>query len=225
MISSGYTIEVSNLPHNTTKKDVYDFFAFCGSIQCVEIVRAGEYACKANVTFKNPHAVETAVILNGSTILDQPVCITECRHFEVIDNLPNPWQNTEGQKVTLPAGKAVTLAQDVVKTMAAKGKDVLGKAKAFDESHRVSAKVAELSEGVGLTDKLFAGVEAAKSIDQRYGISCTTKSAFDASRRTAISAASKVISSGYFSKGALWLSGALSRASQAAADLSNRGVS
>ncbi|KAI7733065.1 hypothetical protein M8C21_033422 [Ambrosia artemisiifolia] len=66
------------------------------------------------------------------------------------------------------AGEAVTLAQDVVKTMIAKdnvlGKDALIKAKAFDESHQVSAsaaaKVAELSERIGLTDKHFAGVEA-----------------------------------------------------------------
>ncbi|GFQ08292.1 protein vip1 [Phtheirospermum japonicum] len=224
MSPDGYTIEITNLSPNATKKEIYEFFAFCGAIQRVEIIRTGEYACKAKVTFKNPHAVETAVILNGSTILDQPVCITKCRHYEVIDNLPNPWHNSERQKVSPPAGKAVTLAQDMVKTMAAKGKDALGKAKAFDESHHVSAKVAELSEGVGLTNKITTGVEAAKSIDQKYGISCTTKSAVAASRRTASSAANAVVSSSYFSKGAFWLSGALNRASQVAADLSSRGV-
>lgn len=126
----------------------------------------------------------------------------------------------------------MSLAQDVVKTMASKGyilgKDALGKAKAFDESHQVSAtavaKVAELSERFGLTDKIFAGVEAARIVNQRYHISDTTRSAVSATGRTAASAASAVVNSGYFSQGALWVSGALGRAAQAAADLGSRGV-
>ncbi|KAK4402952.1 Binding partner of ACD11 1 [Sesamum angolense] len=192
------------LVSNVAEKDVYDFFAFCGAIEHVEIVRAGEYGCTAYVTFRNSHALETAVLLSDS----------------------------QGPRVVPSAGEAMSLAQDVVKTMAARGyilgKDALGKAKAFDESHQVSAtavaKVAELSERIGLTDKIFAGVEAARIVDQRYHISDTTKSAVAATSRTAVSAAHAVVNSSYFSKGALWVSGALSRASQVAADLGSRGV-
>lgn len=111
--------------------------------------------------------------------------------------------------------------------MAAKGyilgKDAYSKAKALDESHQVSAtavaKVAELSERMGITDKIFAGVEAARSVDQTYHITDTTKTAISATGRTAASAANAVINSSYFARGALWMSGALSRASQAAAEL------
>lgn len=108
------------------------------------------------------------------------------------------------------------------------GKDALTKAKAFDESHQVSAtasaKVAELSERVGLTDKLCAGVDAVRSVDQRYHVSENTKSAISAAGRTAAAAANNVVNSSYFSKGALWLSGALDRAAKSAADFGNRGV-
>lgn len=131
------------------------------------------------------------------------------------------------------AGEAVTLAQDVVKTMIAKGyvlgKDALGKAQAFDESHQVSAsaaaKVAELSERIGLTDKVFAGVEAVRSVDQKYHIYDTTKSVVSATGRTAAAAATTVVNSSYFSKGALWMSDALNRAAKAAADLGSHGIS
>lgn len=130
------------------------------------------------------------------------------------------------------AGEAVSFAQDVVKAMLAKGyvlgKDALTKAKAFDESHQVSAtaaaKVAELSERIGLTDKFCASVEAVRSVDQRYHVSENTKSAISTAGRTAAAAANTVISSSYFSRGALWVSGALDRAAKAAADLGNRGV-
>lgn len=130
------------------------------------------------------------------------------------------------------AGEAVTVAQDVVKTMLAQGyilgKDALAKAKAFDESHQVSAsaaaKVAELSERIGLTDKFCAGVEAVRSVDKNYHISDTTKSIMSATGRSAAAAATTVVNSSYFSKGALWMSDALSRAAKAAADLGNNGV-
>ncbi|KAL7091448.1 hypothetical protein ACP275_12G106900 [Erythranthe tilingii] len=242
MSPSGYTVEVTNLSPNATEKDVHDFFGFCGAIEHVEIARNGEYACTAYVTFKNPHALETAVLLSGATIGDQPVCINPWGHYEDAYDLWNrpSWKIEDESSTSDPqslrhvptAGEAVSLAQDVVKTMVGKGylmgRDAVGKAKAFDESHQVSAtavaKVAELSEKYGITNKIFAGVEAARSVDQRYHISGTTKSAVSATGRTAASAASAVVNSGYFSKGALWVSGALGRAAHVAADLGGRGV-
>lgn len=104
------------------------------------------------------------------------------------------------------------LAQDTVKTVASKGfvlgKDAVVRAKEFGESHKVTAAAVA---------KVSAGIEAAKYVDQRYNISGTTRSA-------AASAANAMVSSSYFSKGALWLSGALDRASQVAADLGNKGL-
>ncbi|XP_009759493.1 binding partner of ACD11 1 isoform X1 [Nicotiana tabacum] len=243
MNPGGYTAEVTGLSPNTTEKDVHDFFGFCGAIEHVEIVRAGEHASTAYVTFRNPHALETAVLLSGATILDQRVCITSWGHYQ--DEFAywdhSSWrpqeesrssQDPQGQHFVSSAGEAVMMTQDVVKTMLSKGyilgKGALGKAKAFDESHALSAtavsKVADLSERIGLTDKFCAGVEVARSVDQRYHISDTTRSAVSATGRTAVSAASAVVNSSYFSKGALWMSGALSKAAKAAADLGSRGI-
>ncbi|GAA0167808.1 RNA splicing factor [Lithospermum erythrorhizon] len=245
MNPGGYTIEVTSLSPNATEKDVHDFFAFCGKIDHVEIVRAGEYACTAYVTFKNIHALETAVLLSGATILDQRVCITPWGHYDEEYNMWNQssWKpsdgsassqssHSQGGQFSSSAGEAVTVAQDVVKTMLATGyelgKGALGKAKAFDESHQVSAsavgKVAELSEKIGLTDKIFAGVEAARSVNQRYHISDSTKSAVSATGRKASAAASAVVNSSYFSQGALWVSGALGKAANAAGNLGSRSV-
>ncbi|KAK2994654.1 hypothetical protein RJ640_007835 [Escallonia rubra] len=240
MDTGAYTVEVTGLSHKATEKDVYDFFAFCGTIEHVEIVRAGEFGCTAYVTFRDAYPLETAVLLSGATILDQRVCITHWGQYESEYDLWNrrSW-NLEDEVSSTPSqgnqfspGEAVTMAQDVVKTMLAKGfvlsKDALCKAKAFDESHQVSAtaaaKVSELSERYGLTDKFCAGVEAVKSVDERYHILDTTKSAVSATGRTAAAAANTVVNSSYFSKGALWMSDALSRAAKAAADLGNREV-
>lgn len=237
MYPGGYTAEVTTLSPKATEKDVHEFFSHCGPIEHLEIIRSGEYGRTAYVTFRDAYALETAVLLNGATIVDQRIFIA--RWGSYADDY-DPWsssswkpEDSSGQKEANPSpfvstpGEAVTLAQEVVVTMLAKGydlsKDALTKAKAFDESNQVSAtaaaKFAELSNRIGLTGKLSAGMEAIKSVDQRYHVSETTISAASYTGRTAASAATAVANSSYFSKGALWVSDALNRAAKVAADM------
>ncbi|KAL8119980.1 hypothetical protein AgCh_017203 [Apium graveolens] len=151
------------------------------------------------------------------------------------DQVPGPQDSVlqhvpEGNRYVPFAGEAVSLAQDVVKSMVSKGYvlgvGALSKAKSFGESHQVSAtattKVAKLSERIGLIEKIYAGVRAIKYVDERYHIYDTTKSAVEATVRTATVATNTVVNNSYISKGALWMSDALNRAAKAAADLSNR---
>ncbi|CAH9113409.1 unnamed protein product [Cuscuta epithymum] len=243
MSPGGYTAEVTSLSPIATEKDINDFFALCGKIDHVEIVRAGEHGSTAYVTFRSSHALETAVLLSGATILDQRVCVTRWGHYEDECDYWNPsaWKpqeasesagHAQGHQYIPSAGEAVTIAQDVVKLMLSKGyvlgKDALGKAKAFDESYQLSAtaaaKVAVLSERAGLTNKVFAGVEAVRSVDQKLHILESTKLAVSATGKTAFAAANAVVGSSYFSKSALWVSGFLSKASKAASDLGSQGI-
>jgi len=39
MYPGGYTAEVTSLSPKATEKDVYDFFAHCGAIEHVELIR------------------------------------------------------------------------------------------------------------------------------------------------------------------------------------------
>ncbi|XP_077224299.1 binding partner of ACD11 1-like [Tasmannia lanceolata] len=241
MSVSGHTVEVTNLSPNATEKDVHDFFAFSGAIDYIEFIRNGEYACTAYVTFKEHHALETAVLLSGATIVDQRVCITRWGQNEdasdfwgrtswKIEEEPDSMASGGSNFISTPR-EAVSVAQEVVKTMLSKGyvlgKDAFSKAKAFDETHQVSAsaaaRVAELSKRAGLTDKINAGVGAVKSIDEQYNVLETTKSAVFATGRTASAAANSVVNSSYFSAGALWVSDALTRAAKATADLATHG--
>ncbi|KAB2090233.1 hypothetical protein ES319_A03G110800v1 [Gossypium barbadense] len=182
------------------------------------------------------------VLLSGATILDQRIYISRWGQYEEEFDFWSPSRSQEDEtssrqpplrsQFVSHAGEAVSFAQDVVKGMLGKGyvlgKDALSKAKTFDASHQVSAtaaaKVAKLSERIGLTDKIYVGVDAVRSMDERYHVSENIKSAISVAGRTAAAAANAVVSSSYFSKGALWVSGALDRAAKAAADRGNRGV-
>lgn len=242
MYPGGYTAEVTTLSPRATEKDVRDFFSHCGVIEHLEIIRSGEYGCTAYVTFRDAYALETAVLLTGAIIVDQSVCITPWGSYaDEYDPFSRAsWSNGDGSSnvaihgspfVSTPR-EAVTMAQEVVVTMIAKGydlgKDALTKAKALDESHGVSAtavaKVAELSNKIGLTNKIYAGVEAVKCVDEKFHVSETTKSAAIFTGRTAASAATAVVNSTYFSKGALWFSDVLNKAAKAAADLGTQGA-
>ncbi|XP_059670313.1 binding partner of ACD11 1-like isoform X2 [Cornus florida] len=245
MYPGGYTAEVTTLSPRATEKDVYDFFAYCGAIDHVEIIRSGQYACTAYVTFKDAYALETAVLLSGATIVDQRVCISRwgtCIDESDLWNNPSWKPQDETSSTAIQARQFVSTpgeAVTVVKTMVAKGyvlgKDALTKAKAFDESYQVSttaaAKVAELSNRIGLTDKIYAGMEAAKSVDEKYHVSDVTKTAASYTctaalytGRTAVTAATAFVNSSYFAKGALLVSDALNHAAKVAADLGTRGV-
>lgn len=241
MSLNGYAVEVSNLSPRATERDLYDFFSFSGAIEHIEIIRSGDYASTAYVTFKEPHSLETAVLLSGATIIDQHVCIARWGHHEETSSFwdrptwrvedDNDSMASQAHQFQTTPGEAVTMAQDVVKTMLAKGyilgKDALSKARAFDESHQVSAtaaaKVAELSNRVGLTGKISAGVDAVRAVDQQYHVSDTTKTVVSATGRTAASVAHSVVNSSYFAAGAMWVSDALNRASKAAAELGSHG--
>ncbi|XP_071723130.1 binding partner of ACD11 1 [Rutidosis leptorrhynchoides] len=228
MYPGGFIAEVTNLSPEATEKDLYDFFSHCGAVEHIEIVRSGEYASSAYVTFRDCYALETAVLLSGAQIVDQQVCIAY-------------WGTTyvfHTEKFASTPGEAVTIAQQVVKTMVAKGyvlgKDALFKAKAFDESHQMSssaaAKFAELSKRIGLTDTIQSSMDTVRSVDGKYGVSDFTKSAVlvtgtaavaaaKVTGKTAAAAANVVVNSSYFGKGALWVSDVLHRAAKAAADM------
>ncbi|CAN6550560.1 unnamed protein product [Malus baccata var. baccata] len=230
MSSGGYAVEVTGLSPKATEKDVYDFFAFSGSIDHVEIVRSGDCACTAYVTFKDSYSQGTACLLSGATIIDQAVCITRWGHYQDEFDFWNRPRHEDETYSTPPqgswnipsAGEVVSGAPEVVLTMLARGfvlgKDALTKAKALDESNQVSAsaaaRVTELNQRFGVTDKIHAGVGAVKSVNERYHVSEITKSAISETGR-------KVVNSSYFSNGALWVSGALNRAAKAAADMGN----
>ncbi|XP_047172976.1 binding partner of ACD11 1 [Vigna umbellata] len=249
MYTDGYTALVTNLSPRATENDVHNFFAYCGLIEHVEIIRSDDNASTAYVTYRDAYALETALLLNGSMILDQCIFISR---YEAYVNDYDDWgshvskpedsitisQDDRMDKFVSSPGEALTLAQVVVKTMVAKGyvlgKDAFVMAKAFDESHNVSStassKVAELSNKIGLTDSINSGIETFKSVDEKYHVTDFTKSAATVTGTTAIVVASvtgkaavaagnAIANSRYFAKGALWVSDMLTRAAKATADL------
>jgi len=163
------------------------------------------------VTFKEPCALETAVLLSGATIIDQKVCIVPWGGSE---EAVSRWKkqklqeegNTQGASSFIPSAEQ---AVNVVTTMLSKGytlgKDTLSKANELDQKYQVintaTAKVTSFGKFVG--EK--------------------SKAALIVAGQAASSAGTTAVNSSYFASGALMVSGALTKAAKAAADLGTRG--
>ncbi|WJX80661.1 hypothetical protein P8452_63629 [Trifolium repens] len=245
MYQGGYTAEITNLSPRATENDVHNFFGYCGVIERVDVIRSSDYESIAYVTFKDAYALDTALLLNGSMILDTCISISRWETYTDDNNNWNSHTSNHEDSITYSQdkfvsspGEALIMAQQVVKTMVAKGyvlsKDAFVMAKAFDESRNVSSsaatKVAELSNKIGLTETINSGIETFRSVDEKYHVTDITKSAATVTGTTAIvvatvtgraavAASNAIVNSSYFAKGALWVSDMLSRAGKSTAEL------
>lgn len=237
------TVQVKNVSDLASEREIHEFFSFSGDIEHIDIQRDSEQSKVAFVTFKDPKALEIALLLSGATIVDRIVSISPAENYvpkhqvqdvAVVNNAvsvvpdENSLPNAEARSSPNRNGRIyVSRAQDVVASMLAKGsalgQDAVNKAKAFDEKHQLtasaSAKVMSFDKRVGLTDKLTVGIsvvnEKVKSVDQRLHVSNKTMAAIFAAERKINDTGSAVKSSRYVTAGAAWFSGAFSKVAKA----------
>ncbi|KAG5232773.1 RNA recognition motif-containing family protein [Salix suchowensis] len=227
------TVEVKNVSDLASEREVHEFFSFSGEIENIRIQR---YFFTAIVTFKDPKALEIALLLScnscvcdaGSNYSRPDSSITPVENY-VPNHDPQEVRNMD-IAIHHPSGSGsvyASRAQEVVTSMLAKGsaigQDAMNKAKAFDDKHRLSAsaseKVISFDRRVGLTEKLTVGISAVnekvKSVDERLHVSDKTMAAIFAAERKINDTGSAVKSSRYVSAGTAWLNGAFSKVAKA----------
>ncbi|KAK7267037.1 hypothetical protein RIF29_19701 [Crotalaria pallida] len=237
------TVQVNRVSDLAGEREIHEFFSFTGEIEHIEIQREYGKSKTAFVTFKDPKALEIALLLSGATIVDRIVSITPAENYvlkhgmqevrmaeHAIDIAPseNVSPNTEVENASSTYGKMyISRAQDVVTSVLAKGlairQDAFNKAKAFDEKHKLtanaSAKVISFDKRVGLTEKLTFGIsvvnEKVKSVDQRLHFSDKTIAAVIAAERKLNNTGSAVKTSRYVTVGTAWLNGAFCKVAKA----------
>ncbi|KAK9170195.1 hypothetical protein Syun_002335 [Stephania yunnanensis] len=237
------TVRVERVSDLAGEREIQEFFSFSGEIERIEIQRDVDRAKTAFVTFKDPKALEIALLLSGATIVDRIVSITAVENYT--PQADKQIRTDDDGEVGVPVDLSVETnsgspgnhrvyvnkAQDVVSTMIAKGsaikQDAISKAKAFDEKHQLtataSAKVISFDRRVGLTEKITVGISAVnekvKSVDQRLHVSDKTMAALVAAERKLNDTGSAVKTSRYVTAGAAWFNGAfgkMAKATQAA---------
>uniref|UniRef100_A0A0E0KJ12 RRM domain-containing protein n=1 Tax=Oryza punctata TaxID=4537 RepID=A0A0E0KJ12_ORYPU len=180
------TVRVRNISDLAGEREVREFFSFSGEIEHVDIRCDGVVTGRtAYVTFKDPKALEIALLLSGATIVDRVVNITPAEDYiyipvtdqqlvvsevvsEVTSTAPNADldQPTEANASPTTGRVYVSKAHDVMTTVIARGsamrQDAVNKAKAFDEKHQLranaSAKINSFDKRVGISEKINSGI-------------------------------------------------------------------
>ncbi|XP_020082080.1 binding partner of ACD11 1-like isoform X1 [Ananas comosus] len=237
------TVRVGNISDLAGEREIREFFSFSGDIEYVEI-QSGDVGNgrTAYVTFRDPKALEIALLLSGATIVDRIVTITPAENYIYIPIVEGRSMVNEvtsststGNFVptveveTSPSGGRiyVSKAHDVVTSMLARGsaigQDAVNRAKAFDEKHRwtasASAKVTSFDRRVGLSEKISVGIsvvnEKVKSVDQRLHVSDKTIVAITVAERKLNDTGTAVKTNRYVTAGTTWLNGTFRKVAKA----------
>ncbi|XP_061992916.1 protein vip1-like [Rosa rugosa] len=75
MDTGDLTIQVLNLSPRVTLKDLITFFSYCGTVHNVQLLRDKEQSPYALVTFGQPYAFQTALLLDDAVFGGKPICV------------------------------------------------------------------------------------------------------------------------------------------------------
>eukprot|EP00270_Netrium_digitus_P012618 TRINITY_DN411_c0_g1_i2.p1 TRINITY_DN411_c0_g1~~TRINITY_DN411_c0_g1_i2.p1 ORF type:complete len:261 (+),score=65.69 TRINITY_DN411_c0_g1_i2:207-989(+) len=229
------TIKVTSVSLKATEKELKDFFSFSGDVVYVELKHSDDKLSQiAFVTFAEEKALDTAVLLTGAVIIDQPVTVEVATGY-----IPPSSASAAGAVASTAPGAVVpsdsstayNRAQNMMADLIAKGyvlgKDAAAKAKTFDEKHEVTktttSKVTELDKKLGISERLSAGAATVstswKQMDDKYQVTEKTKSAIGVAGKNINEASAAMMKNKYVASGSAWLSGAFGKVVQAATDV------
>ncbi|KAJ9606977.1 Protein vip1 [Cladophialophora chaetospira] len=166
------TVHVTGISHDTSEKEVKDFFSFCGKITNISVTPESDGADatkSASVTFEKETAAKTALLLDSTQLGKSQV------HVSAASNIDD---------VASKAGAAVSsstaddhIAQEdkprsrIVAEYLAHGytvsDSVIEKALQLDSKHGVSQR---FTTALSQFDQKYKTTDTAKSIDSKYGV-------------------------------------------------------
>ncbi|KAJ4826067.1 hypothetical protein Tsubulata_000731 [Turnera subulata] len=124
------TIQVLNLSPSVTLAELTTFFSYCGTVEKIQIHKNQDQSLSALVTFLQPYAYQTALLLNGALLGGQQICILSLQDRVIPITGCDQSQKHAGRKL-IPA----------VQSIASKGVQMLNKTKeGLEEKYKVSEK-------------------------------------------------------------------------------------
>ncbi|RVW71507.1 Binding partner of ACD11 1 [Vitis vinifera] len=75
--------QVLDISPKVTLSDLNIFFSYCGTVDNIQLCRKNDQTQLAFVTFKQPYAFQTALLLNGAVIGDSPIRILALQNLAI----------------------------------------------------------------------------------------------------------------------------------------------
>lgn len=182
MSAENATVNVSNISHNATEKEIRDFFSFCGKIEELTITPAsGESGAPqtASITFQQPSAARTALLLDNTQLQNVPIHVTAPASLselqQDVEHNATEIEHPNQEDKPRTAIFAEYLASGYVL-----GDQILQRGIEFDEKRGISAKfrkfLVDLDSKHKVTDKSRAMDESYKITDRAHtGLNTVTR--------------------------------------------------
>lgn len=166
------TVNVKGISHETTEKEVRDFFSFCGKISDLTVTpnSQDETTKSYAVSFEKETAAKTALLLDNTQLGSNQVNVTAASDFEKI--APGKTAgHSEGDSPEDLAQEDKPRSRIFAEYLAhgyVLSDKAIEKALALDQQHGVSSRFTQTLQQF---DSKYQATQKAQAIDQQYGIS------------------------------------------------------
>jgi len=174
------TVHVKGVSHETSEKEVKDFFSFCGKITSISVTpesSAPDSLKSATVTFEKETAAKTALLLDNTQLGKSQVHVTTASTLDDV-------AAKAGAAVSSSVGDDHISQEDKPRTRIvaeylahgyALSDNVISQAIALDQKHGVSSR---FTNTLASFDAKYKASDKAKSVDSKYGVTDKALSAW-----------------------------------------------
>ena len=166
------TVHVQGISHETSEKEVKDFFSFCGKITSLSITPesdAADASKSASVTFEKETAAKTALLLDNTQLGKSQVHVNTASSLDDV-------ASKAGATVSSSTGEDITQEDKprsrIVAEYLAHGYTIsdtaIERALALDQKHGISNRFTTF---LATFDDKYKATDKAKTVDTKYGVS------------------------------------------------------
>ncbi|KAF3926961.1 hypothetical protein ABW20_dc0108130 [Dactylellina cionopaga] len=179
MSSENATVHVANISHQTTEKEINDFFSFCGKIEKISVTPTTKEAnapLSATITFFQSSAARTALLLDNTQLSGVPIHVSAPASLTDLDAAAHTHDGEEGHLPSQEDKPRTAIVAEYLASGYILGDKVLNSAIEFDEKRGISARfrkfITELDNKHKVSDKT-------RAMDSSYGVSTKTSQGFN----------------------------------------------
>lgn len=165
------TVHVKDISHETSEKEVRDFFSFCGKISSLSVTPTSDDANaskSATVTFEKETAAKTALLLDSTQLGPAQVHVSSAANLDDLGAKPSADESSSSKDDLEQEDKPRSriLAEYLAQGYTISDK-AIEKAIALDSQHGISTKFTNVMKNF---DARFHATEKAADVDAKLGV-------------------------------------------------------
>ncbi|KAF6230989.1 hypothetical protein HO173_010689 [Letharia columbiana] len=167
---SSTVVHVKNIAHNTSEKEVRDFFSFCGKITSLSVTPASEAENSpqsATVTFEKETAAKTALLLDNTQLGSSQVQVSSAAGISELAGTNTDDASRDEHDISQEDKPRSRIVAEYLAHGYVISDTAIQRAIALDNKHGVSNR---FTNALTQFDAKYKATDRAKGLDQSYGI-------------------------------------------------------